>query len=157
MHRYIAILSQYQVAKTILFFFFFFITILLPFNFSILLLKHIIENPLQPTISGFSLTPYLESFTPTFGLGTPVFQRISSNLHSGTPTFLKIRLWDSCFQNPSENPAYDKRTTLYHQTTVSFKLNLTVLFWPLDIVIVSQYIFSGNTQFYSEMLVLLLQ
>ena len=39
--------------------------------------------------SGFSLTPYLESFTPTFGLGTPVFPRISSNLHCGTPTFSK--------------------------------------------------------------------
>ena len=55
-------------------------------------------------LSGFSLTPYLESFTPTFGLGTPVFPRISSNLHSGTPTFSKRCLWDSYFQNPSENP-----------------------------------------------------
>ena len=55
-------------------------------------------------VSGFSLTPYLESFTPTFGLGTPVFQRISSNLHCGTPTFSKRCLWDSYFQNPSENP-----------------------------------------------------
>ena len=53
-------------------------------------------------MTGFSLTPYLESFTPIFRLGTPVFQRISSNLHSGTPTFSKICLWDSCFQNPSE-------------------------------------------------------
>ena len=60
-----------------------------------------LENGLA---AGFSLTPYLESFTPTFGLGTPVFQRISSNLHSGTPTFSKICLWDSCFQNPSESP-----------------------------------------------------
>ena len=58
----------------------------------------------KKVISGFSLTPYLESFTPIFGLRTPVFQRISSNLHSGTPTFSKICLWDSCFQNPSENP-----------------------------------------------------
>ena len=40
-------------------------------------------------LAGFSLTPYLESFTPTFGLGTPVFPRIFSNLHCGTPTFLK--------------------------------------------------------------------
>ena len=55
-------------------------------------------------VSGFSLTPYLESFTPTFGLGTPVFPRISSNLHCGTPTFSKRCLWDSFFQNPSENP-----------------------------------------------------
>ena len=55
--------------------------------------------------TGFSLTPYLESFTPTFGLGTPVFPRISSNLHCGTPTFSKRCLWDSYFQNPSENPA----------------------------------------------------
>ena len=54
--------------------------------------------------SGFSLTPYLESFTPTFGLGTPVFPRIFSNLHCGTPTFSKRCLWDSYFQNPSENP-----------------------------------------------------
>ena len=55
-------------------------------------------------LTGFSLTPYLESFTPTFGLGTPVFPRISSNLHCGTPTFSKRCLWDSYFQNPSENP-----------------------------------------------------
>ena len=54
--------------------------------------------------SGFSVTPYLESFTPTFGLGTPVCPRISSNLHCGTPTFSKRCLWDSYFQNPSENP-----------------------------------------------------
>ena len=56
------------------------------------------------TYSGFSLTPYLESFTPIFGLGTPVFPRICSNLHCGTPTFSKRCLWDSYFQNPSENP-----------------------------------------------------
>ena len=55
-------------------------------------------------MSGFSLTPYLESFTPTLGLRTPVFPRISSNLHCGTPTFSKRCLWDSYFQNPSENP-----------------------------------------------------
>ena len=55
-------------------------------------------------LSGFSLTPYLEYFTPTFGLGTPVFPRICSNLHCGTPTFSKRCLWDSYFQNPSENP-----------------------------------------------------
>ena len=54
--------------------------------------------------AGFSLTPCLESFTPTFGLGTPVFPRISSNLHCGTPTFSKRCHWDSYFQNPSENP-----------------------------------------------------
>ena len=54
--------------------------------------------------AGFSLTPYLESFTPTFGQGTPVFPRISANLHCGTPTFSKRCLWDSYFQNPSENP-----------------------------------------------------
>ena len=58
----------------------------------------------QQQPSGFSLTPYLESFTPTFGLGTPVFPRISSDLHCGTPTFSKRCLWDSYFQNPSENP-----------------------------------------------------
>ena len=55
----------------------------------------------------FSLTPYLEFFTPTFGLGTPVFPRISSNLHSGTPTFSRRCLWDSYFQNRSENPVFD--------------------------------------------------
>ena len=54
--------------------------------------------------SGFSLTPYLESFTHTFDLGTPVYLRISSNLYCGTPTFSKRCLWDSYFQNPSENP-----------------------------------------------------
>ena len=54
--------------------------------------------------TGFSLTPYLESFTPTFGQGTPVFPRISSDLHCGTPTFSKRCLWDSYFQNASENP-----------------------------------------------------
>ena len=32
------------------------------------------------------------------------FQKISSDLHSGLPTFSKICLWDSCFQKPSENP-----------------------------------------------------
>ena len=60
---------------------------------------------LLQTDTGFSLTPYLESFTPTFWLGIPVFPRISSNLHCGTPTFSKRCLWDSYFQNPSENPA----------------------------------------------------
>ena len=58
----------------------------------------------QSAHSGFSLTPYLESFIPTFGLGTPIFPRISSNLHCGTPTFSKRCLWDSYFQDPSENP-----------------------------------------------------
>ena len=43
-------------------------------------------------------------FTPMFGLGIPVFQRISSKLHCGTPTFSHKCLWDSNFQNPSENP-----------------------------------------------------
>ena len=56
-----------------------------------------------PSLAGFSLSPYLESFTPTFGLGTPDFPRMSSNLHCGTPTFPKRCLWDSYFQNPSEN------------------------------------------------------
>ena len=50
----------------------------------------------------------MESFTPTFGLGTPVFLRISSNLHCGTPTFSKRCLWDPYFQNPSENPEGSK-------------------------------------------------
>ena len=58
------------------------------------------------TLAGFSLTPYLESFTSTFGQGTPVFPRISSKLHCGTPTFSKRCLWDSYFQNPSEDPAW---------------------------------------------------
>ena len=59
--------------------------------------------------AGFSLTPYLESFIPTFGQGTPVFPRISPNLHCGTPTFSKRYLWDSYFQNPSENPVEASR------------------------------------------------
>ena len=57
-------------------------------------------------LSGFSLTPYLEYFTPIFGLGTPVFQGISSILHCRTPTFSQKCLWDSNFQNPSENPDF---------------------------------------------------
>ena len=65
-----------------------------------------VKMPTVVGISGFSFTPYLESFTPTFGLGTPVFPRISSDLHCGTPTFSKKCLWDSYFQNPSENPAF---------------------------------------------------
>ena len=63
---------------------------------------------------GFSLTPYLESFTPIFGLGTPIFQRISSKLHSGTPTFSQKCLRDSSFQNPSENPEYHKESVIMH-------------------------------------------
>ena len=66
--------------------------------------KKTLNQTVSLEASGFSLTPYLESFTPTFGLGTPVFPRISSNLHCGTPTFSKRCLWDSYFQNPSENP-----------------------------------------------------
>ena len=61
-------------------------------------------NRFLSSYPSFSLTPYLESFTPTFGLGTPVFPRISSNLHCGTPTFSRRCLWDSYFQNPNENP-----------------------------------------------------
>ena len=53
------------------------------------------------------INPYLESFTPTFGLGTPVFPRICSNLHCVTLTFSKRCLWDSYFQNPNENPGTD--------------------------------------------------
>ena len=78
-------------------------------------------NPKQPTnqpFTGFSLTIYLESFTPTFGQGTPVFSRISSNLHCGTPTFSKRCLWDSYFQNPSENPAF---TSQWESLGPSFK------------------------------------
>ena len=66
--------------------------------------------------TSFSLTPYLESFTPTFGLGTPVFPRISSNLHCGTPTFSKRCLWDSYFQNPSENPGVFGYKVIKHLT-----------------------------------------
>ena len=69
--------------------------------------------------AGFSLTPYLESFTPTFGLGTPVFPRISSNLHCGTPTFSTTCLWDSYFQNPSENPV--ERYQSYRADTISIR------------------------------------
>ena len=52
----------------------------------------------------FSLIPYLEYFSPTFGLGTPVFPKISSNLHCGTPTCTFSK---RCLQNPSENPGMD--------------------------------------------------
>ena len=54
---------------------------------------------------GFSLTPYLEYFTPILGLGTPVFQGISSILHCVLLLFPK-NVWDSYFQNPSENPGW---------------------------------------------------
>ena len=54
--------------------------------------------------SGFSLTPYLEYFTPIIGLGTPVFQGFFSFLLCRTPTFSQKCLWDSYFQNPGENP-----------------------------------------------------
>ena len=74
----------------------------------------ICKDRIKPlTKSGFSLTPYLESFTPTSGLRTPVFPRISSNLHCGTPTFSKRCLWDSYFQNPSENPENPKINRIY--------------------------------------------
>ena len=62
--------------------------------------------------AGFSLTPYLEYFTPILGLGTPVFQAISSILPCRTPTFSPKCLWDSYFQNPSENPG-QKTQVLY--------------------------------------------
>ena len=74
-------------------------------------------------IAGFSLTPYLESFTPTFGLGTPVFPRISSNLHCGTPTFSKRCLWDSYFQNPSENPGIGTPKTIDLPFVPNVKIN----------------------------------
>ena len=77
--------------------------------------------------AGFSLTPYLESFTPIFELGTPVFQRISSNLHSGTPTFSKICLWDSCFQNPYENPD----VCIIKNTSCTYKIYFILSFWAL--------------------------
>ena len=84
--------------------------------------------------AGFSLTPYLESFTPTFGQGTPVFPRISSNLHCGTPTFSKRCLWDSYFQNPSENPELvAKLTNLVAKAGSQKKKNILL---PLNLVIV---------------------
>ena len=63
-----------------------------------------LEGLAHSVTAGFSLTPYLEYFTPIFGLETPVFQGISSILHCRTPTFSQKCLWDSYFQNPSENP-----------------------------------------------------
>ena len=54
--------------------------------------------------SGFSLTPYLESLTPTFWLGAPFFQKIYSKLHCGTPNYGQRCLWDSYFQNASDSP-----------------------------------------------------
>ena len=77
-------------------------------------------EPLTKQNTGFSLTPYLESFTPTFGLGTPVFPRIYSNLHYGTPTFSKRCLWDSYFQNPSENPENNWALFLILNTSTAY-------------------------------------
>ena len=39
-----------------------------------------------------------------FWAGTPTFQENLTKLHCGTPSFLKKSPWDSCFENPSENP-----------------------------------------------------
>ena len=53
-------------------------------------------------VAGFSLTPYLESFTPTFGLGTPVFPSYIVGLLlflkdvSGTPIFKILVRTPSC-------------------------------------------------------------
>ena len=81
--------------------------------------------------TGFSLTPYLESFAPTFGLGTPDFTRMSSNLHCGTPTFPKRYLWDSYFQNPSENPVVPE--------------TIRTLFWSICIqILVNSYPSPGH-------------
>ena len=48
--------------------------------------------------SGFSLTPYLESFTPTFGLGTPVFPRFLQIYIVGLLLFLKDVSWTPIFK-----------------------------------------------------------
>ena len=49
------------------------------------------------TETGFSLTSYLDSFTPAFGLGTPVFSENFFKFTCGTPTFSKRYLLDSYF------------------------------------------------------------
>ena len=56
--------------------------------------------PILKHFKGSHLTPNQQSQTPIFGL-----QENSTKLHDGTPTFLKKCPWDSCFENPSENPA----------------------------------------------------
>ena len=53
-------------------------------------------------LKDFSLTPYLESCSSSYGLGTPVF---SENFFKfklwGSYFFSKRCFWDSYFQNPS--------------------------------------------------------
>ena len=77
-------------------------------------------------------------FYSTFGQGTPVFPRFSSNLYCVTPTFSKRCLWDSYFQNPSENPGY-------------FELVLVSLGkYPIAADIIIFGIIKGDVLFYFE-------
>ena len=47
------------------------------------------KMPKSKKFTWFSLTPYLESFTPTFGLGTPFFQEFIQIYIVGLLLFLK--------------------------------------------------------------------
>ena len=55
--------------------------------------------------TGFSFDSKSAVPNSYFGAGTPSFQENLTKLCSGTPTLLKKSPWDSCFENPSENPA----------------------------------------------------
>ena len=54
--------------------------------------------------AGFSFDSKSAVPNSYFGAGTPSFQENLTKLCSGTPTLLKKSPWDSCFENPSENP-----------------------------------------------------
>ena len=58
-------------------------------------------------MQGSHLTPNQQSLTPIFPLGLPTFQENLTKLHSGTPTFFRKSIWDSYFENPSENPEHE--------------------------------------------------
>ena len=58
------------------------------------------------TLSGFSFDSKSAVPDSYFWAGTPTFHENLAKLHSGTPTFLKKCPWDSCFENPSENPVH---------------------------------------------------
>ena len=47
--------------------------------------------------SDLSLTADLQSWTPIFGAGSPVFEGGYILLYGGTPTFKQRGRWDSCF------------------------------------------------------------
>ena len=55
-------------------------------------------------IQGFSFDSKSAVPDSSFWAGTPTFQENLTKLHSGTPVFLRECPWNSCFENPSENP-----------------------------------------------------